>query len=39
MAGVWPREIAIVYGLWIQVFLNESPKCFWNSVLYLRKGL
>jgi len=24
MAGVWP-EISIVYGLWIQLFLNQSP--------------
>jgi len=28
MADVWPPEISIVYGLWIQLFLNQSPKCF-----------
>jgi len=30
MAGVWSREISIVYGLWIQFCLNQSPKCFWK---------
>jgi len=32
MAGVWPPEISIVYGLWIQLFPNQSTKCFWNCV-------
>jgi len=32
MADVWPREISIVYGLGIQLFLNQSPKYFWNCV-------
>jgi len=32
MTGVWFPEIQIVYGLWIQHFLNHSPKCFWNNV-------
>ena len=26
MAGVWPPEIWIVYGLRIQLFLNQSPR-------------
>jgi len=26
MAGVWPPEISIVYGLRIQLFLNQSPR-------------
>jgi len=32
MAGVLPPEISIVYSLWIQIFLNHSPKYFWNCV-------
>jgi len=32
MAGVLPREISNVYGLWIQLFLNQSRKYFWNCV-------
>jgi len=32
MAGVWPPEISIVYGLWIQLFLNQSPKYFRNCI-------
>jgi len=31
MAGVWPPEISIVYGLRIQL-LNQIPKYFWNCV-------
>jgi len=30
MAGVWPPEILIVYGLQIQLFLNQTPKYVWN---------
>jgi len=33
MAGVWPLEITIVHGLWIQHFLNKSLKCFQRCVL------
>jgi len=25
MADVWPPEISIFYGLWIEPFLNETP--------------
>jgi len=32
MAGALPPEISIAYGLWIQLLLNQSPKCFWNCV-------
>jgi len=32
MAGVYPPKVSIVYGLWIQLHLNKSPKCFWNCV-------
>ena len=32
MAGVCPPEISIVYGLRIQVFLNQILKYFWNYV-------
>jgi len=28
MAGMWPPEISTVHGLWIQLFLNQSPKYF-----------
>jgi len=28
MASVWPAEISIVCGLWIQLFLSQSPKSF-----------
>jgi len=32
MAGVFPPEVSIVHGLWIQLLLNQSPKCSWNCV-------
>jgi len=32
MAAVWPSETSIVCGLWIQLFRNQSAKCFWNCV-------
>jgi len=32
MAGVSPPRVSIVYGLWIQLILNQSQKCFWNCV-------
>jgi len=32
MASVRSPEISIANGLWIQSFLNQSPKCFWNCV-------
>jgi len=32
MAGVLPPEISTEYGLWVQLFLNQSPKYFWNCV-------
>jgi len=39
MADVWPPEISIVYGLWIQLFLNQSRKCFWHCVWSFNFGL
>jgi len=33
MAGVCPPKVSIVYGLWIQLLPNQSPKCSWNCVL------
>jgi len=27
-----PPKVWIVYGLWIQLLLNQSQKCFWNCV-------
>jgi len=30
---MWPPEISINDVLWIHLFLNQSPKCFWNCVL------
>jgi len=27
MAGVCLPKVSIVYGLWIQLLLNQSPKC------------
>jgi len=32
MAAVWPPEISIVHDLRIQLFLTQTPKCFWNCV-------
>jgi len=34
MAGVCPPKVWIVYGLWlwVQLLLNQSPKCYWNYV-------
>jgi len=32
MSGVFPPEISIAYGLWIQRLLNQSRKYFWNCV-------
>jgi len=32
MAGVCPPKVSIVYGLWIQLLLNQSQKCFWHCV-------
>jgi len=32
IAGVWPPEISIVYGLQIQIFLKQIPKYFLNCV-------
>jgi len=32
MEGVCPPKVSIVCGLWIQVLLNQSPKCFWNCL-------
>jgi len=32
MAGVWPPKVSIVYGLWMQLLLNQSQKYFWNWV-------
>jgi len=32
MAGVCPPKVSIVYDLWIQYLLNQSPKCFGNCV-------
>jgi len=34
--NIWPFPnfgyITVVYGLWIKLFLNQSPKYFWNCV-------
>jgi len=32
MAVVCPPKVSFVCGLWIQLFLNQSRKCFWNCV-------
>ena len=32
-------KFSIVYGLWIQLFLNQSPKCFWNCFNFSLKLL
>jgi len=32
MAGVCPTKVSIVYGLWIQLLLNQNQKWFWNCV-------
>jgi len=28
MEAVWPRELSVVYGLWIQIFLDEISGYF-----------